>query len=138
MVLGIWILVLMKNNPLLSKKCVPCEGGVDPLKGEELKSYESYINSEWKMEGLIDKEKPSFAEASDGKGKKLSRKFKFKDFKEAMGFVNKVADIAESEGHHPDIYIYYNKVNLELTTHAIDGISPNDFIVAAKIDAISE
>lgn len=67
---------------------------------------------------------------------KIERKFEFKDFKEAMAFVNKVADIAESEGHHPDIEIKYNKVEIELSTHAIDGLSENDFIVAAKIDRV--
>lgn len=68
--------------------------------------------------------------------KKLSREFKFKDFKEAMAFVNHVADIAESEGHHPDIYIFYNLVRLELSTHAVGGLSENDFILAAKIDTL--
>lgn len=113
---------------LTKQKCVPCEGGVEPLKGEDLKNYLTYINSEWKMSGNGDE--------SNGKEKKLERKFKFKDFKEALGFVNKVADVAESEGHHPDIYIYYNKVNLDLSTHAIGGLSPNDFIMAAKIDKL--
>jgi 4a-hydroxytetrahydrobiopterin dehydratase len=64
---------------------------------------------------------------------KLTRRFRFKDFKEAMAFVNKVADLSESEGHHPDIYISWNRVRLELTTHAIKGLSENDFIMAAKV-----
>ena len=62
--------------------------------------------------------------------------WKFKDFREAMVFVNKVAEIAESEGHHPDFLIKYNNVNLKLWTHAINGLSENDFIMAAKIDAV--
>lgn len=70
-------------------------------------------------------------------GDEIQRAFKFKDFKEAMIFVNQVADIAEDEGHHPEIEISYNKVKIELTTHAIDGLSENDFIVAAKIDKLS-
>jgi 4a-hydroxytetrahydrobiopterin dehydratase len=70
----------------------------------------------------------------DAEGKKISKEFKFKDFKEAMEFVNKVADVANSEDHHPDIYIYYNKVKMDLSTHAIGGLSENDFIVAAKIN----
>ena len=69
-------------------------------------------------------------------GKKIKREFKFKDFKEAIGFVNKVAALAESEGHHPDIHIFYNRVVLELTTHAVGGLSENDFILAAKIDQL--
>lgn len=69
-------------------------------------------------------------------GKKISREFKFRDFLGSMGFIDKVADIAEIEGHHPDIHIYYDKVVLDLTTHSIGGLSENDFIVAAKINAI--
>ena len=71
----------------------------------------------------------------DERGVKLYREYKFKDFVEAMKFVNKVAEIAESEGHHPDIQIHYNKVLIELWTHAIGGLSENDFILAAKVDA---
>jgi 4a-hydroxytetrahydrobiopterin dehydratase len=65
---------------------------------------------------------------------KLSRRFKFRDFREAIAFVNRVADLAEEEGHHPDIHIFGNRVRLDLTTHAIKGLSDNDFIMAAKID----
>ncbi|MHA1341118.1 MAG: 4a-hydroxytetrahydrobiopterin dehydratase [Promethearchaeota archaeon] len=68
---------------------------------------------------------------------KIYREFKFKDFKHAMMFVNKVAEIAEKEGHHPDVYIYYNKVRLELYTHAVNGLFINDFILAAKINNIT-
>ncbi len=67
---------------------------------------------------------------------KLKRDLQFKDFVEAMVYVNKVADLAEAEGHHPNIYISWNKVNLELYTHSIGGLSENDFIMAAKIDAL--
>lgn len=70
-----------------------------------------------------------------GDFKKISREFKFKNFKEAMAFVNQVAEIAETEGHHPDLHIYYNRVNIELQTHAVNGLSENDFILAAKISA---
>lgn len=115
----------MDKQNLTQQHCVPCEGGAEPLKGEELKNYISYV-PEWEIsgEGLED----------DGKGKKLSRTFKFKDFRKAMEFVNRVADITESEGHHPDIYIIYNKVTFDLSTHAIGGLSTNDFILATKID----
>ncbi len=67
---------------------------------------------------------------------KIVREFKFGDFKKALAFVNKVGAIAESEGHHPDIHVYYSKVVLELYTHSIGGLSQNDFILAAKIDAL--
>ena len=68
--------------------------------------------------------------------KKIFREFTFKDFKEAMRFVNAVAEIAESEGHHPDIYVSWNRVRLELWTHSITGLSENDFILDAKADSI--
>lgn len=107
---------------LLSKKCVPCEGGMPPLEKEKIDE--------------LRKEIPQWILSDDDK--KISRNFTFKNFKEAMAFVNKVADRAESEGHHPDILIYsWNKVKIELWTHAIGGLSENDFIMAAKIDALS-
>ncbi len=68
--------------------------------------------------------------------KSISRTFEFKDFKEALAFINKVGDLAESEGHHPDIHCWWNKVKLELSTHAIGGLSNNDFILASKINKI--
>lgn len=68
--------------------------------------------------------------------KKIIREFTFEDFNESMSFVNKVADIANAEGHHPDIYIFYNRVRFELSTHAIGGLSENDFILAAKINEL--
>ena len=69
-------------------------------------------------------------------GKKIQREFTFKNFKEAMRFVNNIADIAQREDHHPDIHIFYNRVRLALWTHAIGGLSENDFILAAKINTI--
>jgi 4a-hydroxytetrahydrobiopterin dehydratase len=105
---------------LAAKKCIPCEGGVLPFNKKEA---EKYIN-----------EVPGWVLSEDGR--KITREFKFKDFKEAMKFVNVVADLAESEGHHPDIYIFWNRVKLELSTHAIGGLSENDFILAAKINTL--
>lgn len=106
------------NEDLSQKKCVPCEGGTLPLKLEEVASYTKLLKTLWNVEG----------------NKKISRQFKFKDFKEAMVFVSKVAEVANNEDHHPDIHIYYNKVEIELSTHAIGGLSGNDFIVARKIE----
>ena len=103
---------------LTKKKCIPCEAGTPPLNGEEIKKLLKEIPS-WTLK--------------DGH---LYKKFKFKDFLEAMKFINKIAQIAESEGHHPDFCVHYNKVDVELWTHAINGLSENDFIVAAKIDKI--
>lgn len=105
---------------LLNKKCVACEGGIPPLTEEESAKYLSQTLG-WE---LLDD------------AKKIQKEFTFKNFKEAMAFINKVADLAEKEGHHPDIHIYYNEVNLELWTHAIGGLSENDFILAAKINHI--
>mgnify|MGYP001616306343 CR=1 FL=1 len=105
---------------LQDKKCVPCEGGTPPLRKNEAKKYLAELQGDWKIV----------------EGKKIQRELKFKDFKEAMAFVNKVADIAESEGHHPDIHVHYNRVMIELWTHAVGGLSENDFILAAKIDGI--
>lgn len=103
------------------KKCVPCEGGTKPLTREKIEEYLPAFNPEWEVV----------------EDKALKRKFKFKDFNEAMEFVNKVADLAELEGHHPDIKINYNRVTLELTTHSIGGLSQNDFIMAAKIQHLT-
>jgi len=108
-------------SDLATKKCVPCEGGTKPL---ETSAAEAYLTQTpaWRLS----MEDP----------RKLRRDLRFKDFAEAMKFVNNVADVAEAEGHHPDICISWNKVNLELYTHAIGGLSENDFIVAAKIDEL--
>ena len=105
---------------LLSKKCVPCEGGTEPLTNNQATEYL--------------KEAPGWIISTDNS--RIEREFKFKDFKESMAFVNKVADLAESEGHHPDIHVFYNRVRLELSTHAIGGLSENDFILAAKINQV--
>jgi len=105
---------------LAQKHCVPCEGGTPPLTQEEVAKFLTQILG--------------WTAAKDGKS--VSKEFTFKDFKESMRFVNKVAEIAEAEGHHPDISIFYNKVKLELSTHAIGGLSENDFIVASRVDKI--
>jgi 4a-hydroxytetrahydrobiopterin dehydratase len=103
---------------LTQKKCVPCEAGTPTLNEEEINKLLKQIPT-WTLK--------------DGH---LYKKFKFKNFVEAMKFVNSIAEIAEQEGHHPDFCMHYNKVEVELWTHAINGLSENDFIVAAKIDEI--
>ncbi|MEK7080933.1 MAG: 4a-hydroxytetrahydrobiopterin dehydratase [Patescibacteria group bacterium] len=120
----------MKKDNLLNKKCVPCEGGVPPLGHEEILKYLNQVPG-WK---LVEDKNPNVQKF--GVGAKISKEFKFKDFIGAINFINNVAEIAESEGHHPDIHIHYNKVLLELFTHAVGGLSENDFILAAKIDAM--
>jgi 4a-hydroxytetrahydrobiopterin dehydratase len=101
-------------------KCVPCEGGILPLTRAEFTPYLSQVK-EWTV--LDDK--------------KIEKNLTFKNFGEALKFVNACGEIAEKEGHHPDLLIYsWNKVKITLYTHAIGGLSLNDFVVAAKIDKI--
>ena|SRR3989338_1076404 len=109
----------MDKKTLLRKKCVPCEGGVDPIGRSGAEEYLKDLSG-WNL-------------SEDAA--RIWKEYKFKDFIGAVNFVNKVAEIAESEGHHPDIAINYSKVTLTLWTHAISGLSENDFILAAKIDA---
>lgn len=110
----------MKSD-LLKKKCVSCEEGVKLLSRANAQDYLDEV----------------FGWALDKNAKKISKEFKFKDFIGAINFVERVADLAEMEGHHPDIHVYYNKVVLELSTHAIGGLSENDFILAAKVNAVN-
>ena len=108
-------------DQLTTKKCAPCEGGIPPLDREHFTPYLSQV-PEWRV--------------TEGE-KAILRNLKFKDFAAAMAFVNAVAALAEEEGHHPDITLHgWNKVTLTLSTHAIGGLSINDFILAAKIDAL--
>jgi 4a-hydroxytetrahydrobiopterin dehydratase len=108
----------MENQQLTSQKCVPCEGDVKPFTPAQVAIYAPQT-PEWTV--LDDK--------------KLEREFKFKNFVEALAFINKVGAIAEDEGHHPDINLHsWNKVTITLWTHAIKGLFLNDFILAAKID----
>lgn len=106
---------------LKQKHCVPCEGGVAPLKMEEIKEYLTDY-PEWTL----------FTDEP----KRIHRTYTFKNFVQAMGFVNAIARIAEAEGHHPNILIEYNKVTLILYTHAIGGLSTNDFIIAGLADEL--
>jgi 4a-hydroxytetrahydrobiopterin dehydratase len=110
----------MTAEPALTgRHCVACDKGTSPLTEDEASRYLSQV-PEWEIR----------------EGKSLRRRFRFKDFVAAVAFVNRVATVAEEEGHHPDIYISYNRVRIDLTTHAIGGLSENDFIMAAKIGAL--
>ena len=103
---------------LRAKRCVPCEGGVPKLGADEIA-------------GLLP-EVPAWTVREN----QLHRRFVFRDFVEAMRFVNRMADLAEAEGHHPDFTVHYKQVDVVVWTHAIGGLSENDFILAAKIDAL--
>ncbi len=107
-------------NDLSQKHCVPCEGGAKPLTMQQVKELLKQVDG--------------WAPVEDGKC--IVKQFKFGDFKEAMDFANKITPIAEREGHHPDVHISYGKAVVELSTHAIKGLSENDFILATKIDAL--
>lgn len=117
----------MSAKDLLNKKCIPCEGGAEPLGLSEVEEYMPQVLG-WTLSTDEDPDKGLV-------NARIFKEYKFKDFIGAMNFVDKVAELAEAEGHHPDIHINYNKVLLELWTHAIGGLSENDFILAAKIDA---
>lgn len=108
---------------LASKKCVPCEVGTPPLTKTEAEKCLKEV-SKWEL--VEDEEKL-----------KIRKRFKFANYMEGIGFVNKVAKLAESEDHHPDLFVGYQKVTVNLITHVIGGLSENDFIMAAKIDKIT-
>ena len=113
---------ILTQVQLEAKTCQPCEGGVEPCELNHAKRQLVELDSDWEL--------------VDG-GKKISRKFKLKNFVEAMRLLNAVADLAELEQHHPDLHLTgYRQVRVDLTTHAISGLSENDFIVAAKIDLV--
>lgn len=109
------------SQPLSEKRCEPCEGGVKPLSTAESATLLEKLDG-WKL--------------SDD-GKSIFRKRGFKNFVQSMNFLNQVGEIAESEQHHPDLHLTgYRNVRIDITTHAIDGLSENDFILAAKIDQL--
>ena len=105
---------------LKKRDCVPCEKKAGKLDLAKIKPLKDAIDEAWALEGDY----------------KISRQFAFLTFKHAISFVNEIADIAEFEGHHPDFHIHYNKLTLDLWTHSVNGLTENDFIMAAKIDEI--
>jgi len=108
-------------SELSESRCVPCEGGVPPLDHANAVAQLRALNGAWQL-------------AADGKS--LSRSFSFRDFYRTMSFVNALAHIANIEDHHPDLEVGYNYCRVRYATHAIDGLSQNDFICAAKIDRL--
>lgn len=116
---------------LTQKHCVPCEGGTPPLSHDEATAMVKQIPG-WELHEVA----PSLFPGREHHFQ-IEREFKFKNFKEAMAFVNRVAELAEKEKHHPDMLVHgWNKLHLTLVTHAIGGLSENDFILAAKINAL--
>ena len=111
-------------SDLLNKKCVPCEGGILPFDISEIHKYQKKVDG-WDI--LKDKEEVFF----------LEKKFNFSNFLESQEFINNVGEISEKEGHHPDISFGWGYAKIIITTHAIKGLSENDFILAAKIDKVT-
>jgi 4a-hydroxytetrahydrobiopterin dehydratase len=106
---------------LTTRRCKPCEGGVPPLESEVVEELMQALHADWTL-------------SEDRKS--IVRVFKFAGYHRTISFVNAIAWIAEDEGHHPDLQVYYGKVEVLYTTHAIGGLSENDFICAAKIDRL--
>ena len=107
-------------SKLAEKDCVPCKGGVPPLKGQALTKIRKQLNGHWKVI----------------KGHHLEKEYDFKDFKQALAFTNRVGKLAEAQGHHPDIFLTWGKVKLTIWTHKIDGLTESDFILAARADKL--
>ncbi|MFB6265778.1 MAG: 4a-hydroxytetrahydrobiopterin dehydratase [Candidatus Nanohaloarchaea archaeon] len=105
---------------LSEQECEPCQGGVEPLKGDEIEPYIQELEDGWEV---VD-------------GHHLERKFDFEDFQEALDFVNRVGEVAEEQGHHPNIEFTWGEATVKIYTHKIDGLHENDFILASKIDEL--
>jgi 4a-hydroxytetrahydrobiopterin dehydratase len=105
---------------LAEKQCVPCQGGTAPLKGTSLAQLAGELDGGWKVV----------------KEHHLEKEYSFKDFREALAFTNRVGELAEAQGHHPDVYLAWGKVRLTVWTHKIDGLTESDFVFAAKADKL--
>jgi 4a-hydroxytetrahydrobiopterin dehydratase len=108
------------STRLAQKECVPCKGGVPPLEGEELEELLDELGGGWRV---ID-------------GHHLEKEFEFDDFVGALDFVNRVGELAEGQGHHPDLHLSWGRVGVEIWTHKIDGLTESDFVLAAKIEEL--
>lgn len=108
-------------SSLANEKCIPCRGGVPALKGEELAALARELGAEWRV---VDEHH-------------LEREFPFPDFAQALAFTNKIGALAEEEGHHPDIYLAWGKVRVTIWTHKVDGLTRSDFVLAAKIERLT-
>lgn len=108
------------SDALSSKHCVPCRGGVPPLAGDELSALQDLLGGGWQVVGEHH----------------LHKVFSFADFVAALAFTNRVGALAEAEGHHPDIRLSWGRVEIEIFTHKIDGLTESDFILAARVDRL--
>lgn len=108
------------SQRLASKECEPCKGGVPPLAGEELDALHRELDAGW---DVVDEHH-------------LEKHFDFPDFVSALAFVDRVGELAEEQGHHPDIYLTWGEVRVQIWTHKIDGLTESDFVLAAKIEEL--
>jgi 4a-hydroxytetrahydrobiopterin dehydratase len=109
------------SETLASKRCVPCRGGVPPLGPEEIAPLAAQV-PQWTVVA----------------NHHLERTFRFPDFRSALDFADRIGEVAEAEGHHPDLYVSWGRVTVTIWTHKIDGLTESDFILAAKIDRLLE
>jgi 4a-hydroxytetrahydrobiopterin dehydratase len=108
-------------SDLAEQRCVPCKGGVPPLRGAELQALHARLGTAWSVVGEHH----------------LEREYRFRDFAEALAFVNRVGAMAEEQSHHPDLLLAWGKVRVTIWTHKIDGLTESDFVFAAKCDRLS-
>jgi 4a-hydroxytetrahydrobiopterin dehydratase len=106
---------------LAERECVPCKGGVPPLRGEDLVRLSQQLGKGWRVVNEHH----------------LERDFTFENFRQALDFTNRVGALAEAQQHHPDVYLAWGKVKLTLWTHKIDGLTESDFVFAAKVNALA-
>lgn len=109
------------TDPLAKRRCIPCEGGIPKLQPSEFGALLRQLNAAWT---IVDDHH-------------LHRDYRFPDFVQALAFVNQVGALAEENGHHPDLFLAWGKVGVTVWTHAVDGLTESDFILAAKIDGLS-
>jgi len=110
------------SGGLAHRECVPCRGGIPPLSAERIEELRREISNEWKV---VD-------------GHHLEREVKLRNFRQAMALANRVAEIAENQGHHPDLLVSWGRLKITFFTHAINGLHENDFIMAARVDMLAE
>lgn len=107
---------------LAKRRCVPCQGHVPRLSGEQLRRLAAQLGGDWQVVGEHH----------------LEKEYRFRDFRQALQFVNRLGEIAEAEGHHPEILLAWGRVRVTIYTHKIDGLTESDFVLAAKYDAASQ
>lgn len=112
--------IQLAKKPLAQKQCIPCKGGVPPLKGAEIEELHGQIEEGWEVVSAHH----------------LEKLYRFPDFRSALEFTNRVGEMAEEQGHHPEIWLTWGKVKLTIWTHKIDGLTESDFVWAAKADEL--